>query len=72
MINRLDGFLKEKILKAGLSSDIINDLFVVDDILFVSTQLGLNYLINENNYFKSVDSDDGLNLSSFNDLTFWN
>ena len=37
-----DGFVKKDI-KSGLSSDIINKLFVIDDILFVTTQQGLNY-----------------------------
>ena len=67
----IDGFTK-KSTKSGLSSNLINDLFVVNDILFVSTQLGLNYLINENNYFRSINSDDGLYLSEYNNLKFWN
>ena len=66
-----DGFTK-KDTKSGLSSDLINDLFVIDDILFVSTQLGLNYLLDGNDYFRSIDSDDGLMLSNFNGLRFWN
>lgn len=67
----LNGFTK-KSTKSGLSSNLINDLFIVDNILFVSTQLGLNYLINDNDYFRSINSDDGLKLTSFNDLQFWN
>ena len=66
-----NGFSK-KSTKSGLSSNLINDLFVVDDILFVLTQLGLNYLVNDNNYFRSINSDDGLKLTSFNNLQFWN
>ncbi len=65
----IDGFEKKDI-KSGLSSDIINKLFTIDNILFVSTQLGLNYMKFGDTYFKSVDSDDGFNLSNFNDLTF--
>ena len=65
-----DGFTKKN-TKSGLSSDLINYLFIIDDILFVSTQLGLNYLLNGNNYFRSVNSDDGLKLSNFKDLKFW-
>ena len=66
-----NGFSK-KSTKSGLSSNLINDLFVVDGILFVLTQLGLNYLVNDNNYFRSINSDDGLKLTSFNNLQFWN
>ena len=39
-----DGFTKKN-TKSGLSSDLIK---LIDDILFVSTQLGLNYLLNGN------------------------
>ena len=64
-----DGFVK-KDTKSGLSSDIINKLFVIDGILFANTQQGLNYITSNDAYFKSIDSDDGFNLSSFNGLTF--
>ena len=47
-------------LTVVLSSDIIYKLFVLDDILFVHTSRGLNYLTQKENYFKSIDSDDGL------------
>ena len=64
-----DGFKKNDI-NSGLFSDIINKLFVIDDILFVYNQKGLNYKTSNDAYFKSIDSDDGLNLLSFNDLVF--
>ena len=57
-------------VNSGLSSDIINKLFVIDDILFVYSQQGLNYKTSKESYFKSVDSDDGLTLSNFNSLSF--
>lgn len=65
----IDGFEKKDI-KSGLSSDIINKLFSIDDILFASTQLGLNYMNSNDTYFKSIDSDDGLDISNYNDLSF--
>ena len=64
-----DGFIK-KDTKSGLSSDIINKLFSVKNILFAYTQQGLNYMTSGDTYFKSINSDDGLNLSNFNDLIF--
>ncbi|MFL3053028.1 MAG: SpoIIE family protein phosphatase [Candidatus Neomarinimicrobiota bacterium] len=64
-----DGFTKKDI-KSGLSSEIINKLFVIDGTLFAYTQQGLNYLTLGDAYFKSIDSDDGFNLSDFNGLTF--
>ena len=64
-----DGFTKKDV-KSGLSSEIINKLFVIDGILFAYTQQGLNYLTSGDAYFKSIDSDDGFNLSDFNDLSF--
>jgi len=66
-----NGFTKKN-TKSGLSSDLVNDLFIIDDMLFVSTQLGLNYLLYGDDYFRSINSDDGLILSNFNDLQFWN
>ena len=64
-----DGFTKMD-TKSGLSSGIINKLFSIKNILFVYTQQGLNYMTSDDTYFKSINSDDGLNLSNFNDLTF--
>ena len=64
-----DGFTKKDI-KSGLSSEIINKLFAIDGTLFAYTQQGLNYLTSGDTYFKSIDSDDGFNLSDFNDLSF--
>ena len=64
-----DGFEK-KDTRSGLASDIVNKLFVIDNILFANTQQGLNYLTSNDAYFKSVDNDDGLSISSFDDLTF--
>ena len=64
-----DGFIK-KDTKSGLSSDIINKLFSIKNILFAYTQQGLNYMTSSDSYFKSINSDDGLNLSNFNDLIF--
>ena len=65
-----DGFKKMDV-NSGLSSDIINELFVIGDILFVYNQQGLNYKTSKESYFKSVDSDDGLTLSNFNSLSFF-
>ena len=59
-------------VNSGLSSDIIYKLFVLDDILFVHTSQGLNYLTQKENYFKSIDSDDGLSLNNYNNLKFSN
>ncbi len=67
----IDGFEKKDV-KSGLSSDIINKLFAIDNILFASTQLGLNYLVSDDTYFKSIDSEDGLKLASYNGLSFSN
>jgi len=64
-----NGFIKSDV-NMGLSSDIINKLFVFDGVLFVNTQQGLNYLAPGDNYFKSIDRDDGLNISNFDELRF--
>ena len=53
-----------------MSSDIINKLFSIDDVIFVSTQFGLNYIGVNDSYFKSIDSDDGLGLSDYSRLRF--
>jgi len=65
----IDGFQKKDI-KSGLSSDIINKLFSIDDVIFISTQFGLNYIGTNDSYFKSIDSDDGLELSDYSGLRF--
>ena len=67
--NTSDDFIKKDV-KSGLSSDIINKLFDIDGILFAYTQQGLNYLSPGDAFFKSIDADDGFDLSSFNSLTF--
>ena len=64
-----DGFIKKDV-KSGLSSDIVNKLFDIDGTLFAYTQQGLNYLSPGDAFFKSINSDDGFNIRSFNDLTF--
>ena len=65
----IDGFQKKDI-KSGLSSNIINKLFSIGDIIFISTQFGLNYIGANDSYFKSIDSDDGLGLSDYSGLRF--
>ena len=45
-------------------------MFSIDDVIFVSTQFGLNYIGTNDSYFKSIDSDDGLELSDYSRLRF--
>ena len=54
----IDGFQKKDI-KSGVSSNIINKLFSIGDIMFVSTQFGKNFIGANDSYFE-FDLDDGL------------
>ena len=65
-----DGFLKYD-SGSGLKSEIINSLYGYEEFLLITTNRGVNYLRNGENLFKSLDSQDGLEISDFSNIEFF-
>tara|TARA_B100000674_G_scaffold137988_1_gene107655 strand:+ start:1812 stop:4787 length:2976 start_codon:yes stop_codon:yes gene_type:complete len=58
----IDGFTMYN-ESSGLKSGIINNLYSFDNKILISTKKGINFLSEGEETFKSLDSEDGLNLS---------
>ena len=66
----IDGFNQHKV-KNGLSSDMVRQLFVFGEMLFVHNRLGLNYLKNNQTNFSLIDEEDGLAILNYDYLKFY-
>ena len=66
----IDGFTKFD-ERSGLKSGIINSLFTYSNLILVYTRLGINFIAPGETLYRSLDSEDGLTVSDFKGLEFF-